>query len=324
MSKHSDAMIVNINRVDVISAINNHSSFFSEPEKRCAAAILENPELVSRESITEFARRAQTSEATVVRFCKKVGFTGYPNLRLSLVATLGFRAGSGSTKGLLEFGITQEDTTEELLEKIAFSSLEAIRLTSGSLDARLIDDVVRAIEAAPTVGAYGAGASGLIASDLQMKLNRVGKPCLEWTNSHMALNAVAALAKNDVLFIISHSGETADSIAVATEFKARGVKIALITNAASSTLAEIADYVLHTHAEKNLLRVGTTVSRLAQLYVVDCIALALVHNTWETSKEALSEAQEAVGRHITYRNWLYQESSGEKKQVQARKRSNRR
>jgi DNA-binding MurR/RpiR family transcriptional regulator len=313
MSEKKRSTVVNINRVDVISAIQNMSTVFSLPEIRCANAILDVPELVSQESITEFARRAETSEATVVRFCKKVGFTGYPNLRLALAATLGFRAGSSVSKGLLEFGITQGDATNVLVEKIANSCAETIRLTSGRIDIQVIDDVADAIRKANLIAAYGAGASGLVASDLQLKLNRLGKACFDWSDHHIALSSIATLSEDDLLFIVSHTGETPESIAVATEFQARGVQVAVITNSSTSTLAQLADFVLLTHAERNIVRVGATVSRIAQLYIVDCIAVALAQRTWEISRSALTDAVAAVERQASHKNWLYQESIAQQK-----------
>jgi DNA-binding MurR/RpiR family transcriptional regulator len=308
MTKIKRTKNTNITRVDVLSAIQNASIVFSAPELRCANAILDFPELVSHESITEFAGRAQTSQATVVRFCKKVGFTGYPNLRLALAATLGFRAGSSVSKGLLEFGITQGDTTTSLVEKIANSCAETIRLTSGRIDIQVIEDLLDALRKANLIASFGAGASGLVASDLRLKFNRIGKPCLYWSDNHTALNSIATLSDGDLLFIISHSGETPESIAVATEFQARGIKVVVITNSSTSTLAHLADFTLLTHAERNIVRIGATVSRIAQLYVVDCIAVAWAQRTWELSRGALTDAVAAVERQVTHKDWLYQES----------------
>lgn len=313
MTDTKRSKIININRVDVLSAISNISSTFSVPEHRCASAILDAPELVSRESITEFAQRAETSQATVVRFCKKVGFTGYPNLRLALAATLGFRAGSSVSTGLLEFGITQDDTTNVLVEKIANSCAETIRLTAGRIDLQIIEDLIDAIRDANLVASFGSGASGLVASDLRLKLDRIGKPCLYWSDNHTALSSIATLSEGDLLFIISHTGETPESISVATEFQARGVKIAVITNSSTSTLAHLANFTLLTHAERNIVRVGATVSRIAQLYVVDCIAVAFALRTWEISRDALTDAVAAVERQVTHKDWLYQESMSEQK-----------
>lgn len=313
MTEATHSKIININRVDVLSAIHNISSAFSVPELRCANAILDAPELVSYESITEFARRAETSQATVVRFCKKVGFTGYPNLRSALAATLGFRAGSSVSNGLLDFGITQGDTTSVLVEKITNSCTETIRLTSGRIDIQVIDDLVDAILEANLVASFGAGGSGLVASDLRLKFNHIGKPCLYWSDNHTALSSIATLREGDLLFIISHTGETPESIAVATEFQARGVKVSVITNSSTSTLARLADFTLLTHAERNIVRVGATVSRLAQLYVVDCIAVALAQRTWEISRGAVTDAVAAVERQVTHKDWLYQESVTQRK-----------
>ena len=58
----------------------------AKAEQRVAHVVLEDPGGVARRSITEVAESAGTSETTVTRFCKAVGVSGYPELRIALAA----------------------------------------------------------------------------------------------------------------------------------------------------------------------------------------------------------------------------------------------
>src|SRR5688572_13690204 len=58
-------------------------------ERRIADAIVEHPNVVMSKTITQLAAQAQTSETTVVRFCRRAGFSGYPELRLAVASELG-------------------------------------------------------------------------------------------------------------------------------------------------------------------------------------------------------------------------------------------
>src|SRR4051794_5189351 len=51
--------------------------------------LLEDPALPLRLSITELAERAGTSPATVTRFCRAIGYTGYLALRVGAAAEQG-------------------------------------------------------------------------------------------------------------------------------------------------------------------------------------------------------------------------------------------
>ncbi|MFZ9841069.1 MAG: MurR/RpiR family transcriptional regulator, partial [Candidatus Nanopelagicales bacterium] len=145
-------------------------------------------------------------------------------------------------------------------------------------------------------------------ADISYKFNRLGHGCVHWSDHHAALTSISTLSKGDVLFLISHSGNTPETIAVATEFKNRGVSIAVITNSPRSGLAQLADFLFLTQAERNVVRVGATVSRIAQLLIVDCIAIAAARRSWEISRAALTDASAAIERQINYKDWLYEGS----------------
>src|SRR3954449_9759496 len=53
-------------------------------EQRVADAVLADPAKISESSITAVARQCQTSETTVLRFCRALGLAGYPELRIAL------------------------------------------------------------------------------------------------------------------------------------------------------------------------------------------------------------------------------------------------
>ena len=67
-------------------AIRSLAPSLAPAERRVADAIVADPAAVVGMSIAELAERCDTSQATVVRFCKHVGFDGYPDLRLALAS----------------------------------------------------------------------------------------------------------------------------------------------------------------------------------------------------------------------------------------------
>ncbi len=75
----------------------------SPAEQRVAHVVINAGAGASRFTITELAERAGTSETTVIRFCRAMGFGGYPELRLTLAAEAG-RAGRAPSRGTAEMG----------------------------------------------------------------------------------------------------------------------------------------------------------------------------------------------------------------------------
>jgi len=195
----------------------------------------------------------------------------------------------------LDGGITVDDSPEELIRKISQADAGAIQSTAERLDVPSFISAVNAWESAKNIGIFGVAASAYVAMDLQLKLNRLGKSSIAWTEAHTALTSIALLGRDDVLLAISHSGLTVDVIDVMRAFKSRGVKIILLTNTLRSPSTEIADVVLITSARETTFRSGATASRIAQLTVVDCLCVALAQRDLNKTLMALDLSRQAVG-----------------------------
>src|SRR5262245_65696140 len=61
----------------------------SPAEQRVAQVIIDEAATAARLTISDLAARAGSSETTVIRFCRAMGFSGYPELRLTLAAEAG-------------------------------------------------------------------------------------------------------------------------------------------------------------------------------------------------------------------------------------------
>lgn len=280
---------------DLLGEIANQIPSFHASEVAIADAILANPELASGMNISQIADKSGTSVASVVRFCKTLGFKGYPEFRMALIGQLSRQIAQG-TDLQLDGGITVDDSAAEVIRKIAYADSLAIKTTAERLDVETFIKTVDAWEAASTIGIIGFASSGYVAMDLQLKLNRLGKRSVAWSDLHTALTSISLLKKGDVLVAISHSGTTLDIIDVISEFKEKGITIVLITNALRSPATAIADLTIFTSARETTLRSGATASRIAQLTVVDCLCVSLAQRNWSGTKAALDQSRAAVGR----------------------------
>lgn len=280
---------------DLLGEIANQIPSFHASEVAIADAILTSPEIASGMNISQIADKSGTSVASVVRFCKTLGFKGYPEFRMALIGQLSRQIAQG-TELHLDGGITVDDSAAELIRKIAYADALAIKTTAERLDVETFTKTVDVWESASTIGIIGFASSGYVAMDLQLKLNRLGKRSIAWSDLHTALTSISLLKKGDVLVAISHSGTTLDIIDVISEFKEKGITIVLITNALRSPATAIADLVLFTSARETTLRSGATASRIAQLTVVDCLCVSLAQRNWSGTKAALDQSRAAVGR----------------------------
>ncbi len=261
-------------------------------EQRVAAAVVRDPGGVAAKTIAELAESCRTSGTTVIRFCRAMGFPGYPELRLALAAAA--QAGRAAGWGDIGSDIGPHDTLDEIVKKIAHADARAVEETAAQLDAGTLAEVVDAVVAARRIDIYGIGASAFVALDLQQKLHRIERIVYAWPDPHSAVTSAALLHRGDVAIGISHTGTTADTVGSLTEARSRGATTVAITNFPRSSIARAADHVLTTAARETTFRSGAMASRIAALTVVDCLFVAVAQRNYEQTLRALERTYAAV------------------------------
>ncbi len=265
----------------------------SPAEQRVARVVIGEAATAAKLTITELAERASTSETTVIRFCRAMGFAGYPQLRLTLAAEAGRNQDDGGDEAPGS-DISPTDELGQVVKKIAFADARAVEDTGAQLDIGVLERVVDAVVAARRVDIYGVGASACVAHDFQQKLHRIGRMAYAWSDLHLALTSAALLGETDVAFGISHTGTTIDTIEAFAEAGRRGALTVALTNFPKSPITRVAELVLTTAARETTFRSGAMASRLAQLTVVDCIFVGVAQRTYPETRAALEATYEAV------------------------------
>ncbi len=114
-------------------------------ELRIAEIIEADPSLASTLTVNDLAERASTSTATVVRTAKRLGFEGYPQLRLALAAI----SGSGTENTIpLGVDIVAADSAGEVMAKLAEFESEQLKGTAQLTDPAALEEVVSRIRSA--------------------------------------------------------------------------------------------------------------------------------------------------------------------------------
>jgi DNA-binding MurR/RpiR family transcriptional regulator len=268
----------------------------SPAEQRVARLVVADPAGAARRTITDLATSAETSEATVIRFCRSVGMEGYPQLRIRLAAEAARRVEPPDAR-VVGGDIPPGADFAQIIATIAFNDARAVEETAEQLDPAVCEQVVDAINSASRIDIYGAAASGFVASDFQQKLHRIGRTAFYWPDVHAALTSAALLGKGDVAVGISHTGITSDVVEVLEQARSRGATTVALTNFPRSPITEVADFVLTTAARETTYRSGATASRLAQLTVVDCLFVGVAARNRTRARRALEVTAEAVKDH---------------------------
>ncbi|WP_261130127.1 MurR/RpiR family transcriptional regulator [Bacillus sp. Marseille-Q3570] len=271
-----------------IPRIRSFYNRFSEKEKMIADYILNNPEHIIHSTISQIADDLQVAEATVFRFCKRIGFKGYQAMKIALASEI-----VNPVKDIHET-INETDNEKEVAQKIFRSNIRTLEETTHILEQEQYQKAVELIIGANKVEFYGNGGSGIVAMDAHHKFLRSGIPSAAYSDSHLQLMAASQLTDKDVIMFISHSGTNKDLLDVLEVAQQNKVKMIGITTLAKSPLGQKVDVPLFTTSEETDYRSEALASRIAQLSIIDALFVNVMMKTKETSQESLNKMRKAI------------------------------
>lgn len=241
----------------------------SPSERRVAEFVLAHPAETIQMSVAEVAERSGSAESTAVRFCRRVGFTGFQDLKIQLAR---------DTSSLSQYAYDDVDPTDApgdvLLKVMGFSS-RVIQDAASSIDADVFDDTVAMMSAASEILIIAFGTSQGVALSARDQLTSIGlKVTVPEDANHKHLAARLA-SPDSCALLISHTGATRDTIRCAEALRSRGVPTAALTSTPQSRLTTVVDRALVAGGHPMSFRFEALSGRLVHLAVVDALYLAL-------------------------------------------------
>lgn len=236
--------------------IKSHYPNLTKSERKVADYVLEKNKDFLNETLADVANATNVGEATVLRFCNKIGCEKFVNLKI-LIAQ--------------EADDSEEMKNGNILDDLSNEMIEVINNTRQILDIESIRKAVDLIESAHTVFFYGVGSSGLTAMIAQGNFLRIGKSSIAISDSHYQIINSSVATKDDLIVAFSLTGNTKDVYDSCLTAKEQGAKIVAVTNYIESHIAKIADVVLLTAAKEHIMKGGSLAGSITQLYVVDAL-----------------------------------------------------
>ncbi|OLO26384.1 RpiR family transcriptional regulator [Alkalihalophilus pseudofirmus] len=261
---------------------------FSDKERLIADYILSNSNKIIHSTINQVAEDLQVAEATIFRFCKRIGFKGYQAMKIALASEI-----VTPIQDIHET-IHENDDEKIVAEKVFKSNIRTLEETLEVIDGVRFQKAVHAILSARRVEFYGNGGSGIIAMDAHHKFIRTGIPTTAYQDSHFQLMSASQLTKEDVVVLISHSGTNRDILQALEVAKEQGVTTIGITTLAKSPLSNGVDIPLYTVSQETIFRSEALASRLAQLSIIDALYVNVSMARKETTKLTLRKLRDAI------------------------------
>ncbi|MCD9022424.1 MurR/RpiR family transcriptional regulator [Cohnella silvisoli] len=283
---HANQTIVTGGALQMIQSVYKQ---LRKSEKAVADYITENPEKVINSNISEIAKESNVSEATVIRFCKTAGFSGFQDLKVTLA-----RGAAHFDSPTIYENIKKGDSLSTALEKMYANNMQALNGTYQCLDLNQLQEVSKVVSQARFVYLIGVGTSGLVAEYAEYRFTRIGLTTRAYTESHQIALATTSVRKSDVVIAISQSGSTKAIVEPLEIAKGKGAITIAITGHPYSPIAKISNYVLRNTVHEAPFDSGGMPSLMAQLSVVDGLMAGASLESFDTSIQMIQETAEAL------------------------------
>lgn len=229
-------------------------------------------------SITEFSEKVGVGDATMLRFCRKLGLRGYSEFRFLLSQSIS----------------SEEDSQDNDADKVLSNMISALQSTHDLLDHEQISKAAEIILNARNLYALGSGNSGVAAQEFRNKILRFGIGCTYFADNHFQMIAASLLNERDTMILFSVSGATKDMLDVAERASQQGVRLVIVTNYLKSPLAKYATALLYVVAKSAPLNSGSLISKVSQLYVIDVLSKEIIRQMKGVAEENLRRTAIAV------------------------------
>jgi len=210
-------------------------------ERRIADFILENAHLLRDYSSQQLANSLGISQSSVVKFSQKLGFKGYPDLKVSVSEAVARDNGNGEARAVVP---SRSDPHAGLAADLWRSKTLAEEETRLINTPEKIAEIARALNVASKVFVIGLGEDGAPAGAFAMRLTLLGIPVVFQTDPVLMSSALAIAGKGDMLVLFSEHGRQPALGQVERQFHERRGKVVSVTRHSANSVRAHADMSL--------------------------------------------------------------------------------
>lgn len=260
--------------MSVLNRINAKLDAMAPGDREIGQYIVDNPDQMLRLSTAALAAEIGRSQSSVVKFSQKLGYASYQELKLAVSEAKAqeWQVPAGVIHGSIEVG----DNYQVILKKLIGSKLLSMQQTVAANSERIISRTLELLDGARRIHLVGVGASSLVARDFSYKLMKLGRNVLHDSDSHIQMANVSTLGPGDVLFALSYSGASIETLRIAELARKRGTTVIAVTGLHDNPLSRVADIRLYTVADEERARSSSITARDAQLTLTDLLFILLV------------------------------------------------
>lgn len=255
---------------DSIDRITSLYNTFTQSEKKIADYFLSHMKDALTISIHEFSKCTGVSQATIIRFCRTLGYSGYREFCLKTAQGM-----SNEVEYISDLSAEDADLKKNV-SRVLLASVGAIYSTLEELDFSALETAAKRIAESKNLLFVGMGTSHIVCKDAMMRFLRAGFISTCYDDSHASLVAAGNCKKGDVVIGISHSGTTSEVLRVLEVAKNKGAFVIGITTYPTEKIKNYCGLLIKTCTRESPSHKVAITSRTSQLAVIDALFIAVM------------------------------------------------
>jgi DNA-binding MurR/RpiR family transcriptional regulator len=232
----------------------------SKSEHAVASYVLRHEKELAPLSITELAEKIPTSPSTITRFCQRLNYRNFIEF-----------------KTLIEGELRDCDMPSDSIATITSFYEEVLLESSKIIKEKQLLQFISDIKWAKKILVIGIGSSGLTAIEFSVRLARMGINAQSITDSYNMVAQSCLLSADDMLIVISNSGETSEIVEAVKIAAKQGANIQAITKHKDSFLAKTANNAYLTSQSFYISDEKFFNDQLSSLFLIDVITYLLLN-----------------------------------------------
>lgn len=256
---------------NVIEKLKESYDTLTDGGKKICDFVTGNPEVVQYYSITELSEACNVGDATITRFCRRIGFNNFNEFKVSLAKSI--------TATSVKVQIEEQNSLEKVQieddwdvgKNQYLQHIDTITQTMNLMDRNSINEAVSMLSKAEKVICMGQGTSAVLAMEMWTRFATISSKFECVQDVVFQLISLSQANEDDVMVYISYSGATKECMEAMKIAKEKKVKVILITRHKRCPAAQYADVILICGAPETPFEQGSILTRVSILLIIDIL-----------------------------------------------------
>lgn len=208
--------------MDFYLQIAENQRILNPGEEKILSNILNMKNEIEHYTVRQIASMNFVAPNSIIRMCKKLGFSGYTEFKTALKST--------------------ESKGENAYTNYPVDFFEELQRTTQLLPEKRITEILKVIKDSYKIALFSSGLSRYVAEELEERFRLIGRKVHSFSERETKLHCAKRLTCEDCVLVFSISGEESSSIDAVTIAKNNGAKIISVTGFSNNTISQLAQY----------------------------------------------------------------------------------